>query len=161
MFATEACFLVVCQDLECDLLVVCRRFAVRGWRNTVGKFHRDLLSSKQSLSPAVCHWYIICGKHRGVRFHRIRDFKQHCFISIPPTSHHNASRVSSCVCDILCRFVSTLNYDTATRRKLSCPSYKVVLSLISYVLCMCVVPSDQWFSGRFVPLSNYVCVCCV
>ena len=26
-------------------------------------------------------------KNRGVRFHRIRDFKQYYFNSIPPTSH--------------------------------------------------------------------------
>ena len=36
----------------------------------------------------------ICSKSRGVRFHRIRDFKQYYVDSIPPTSH----LLHSCFC---------------------------------------------------------------
>ena len=41
--------------------------------------------SKKTYQRPNLYWYI-CAKHRGVRFHRIRDFKQYYFNSIPPTS---------------------------------------------------------------------------
>ena len=38
------------------------------------------------------HFIGICMKNRGVRFHRIRDFEQYYFNSIPPTSQRRLRR---------------------------------------------------------------------
>ena len=57
---------------------------VRGWRNTVGNLI-ELFWLKQTYHGP--QFTCICVKNRWVRFHRIRDFKQYYFNSIPPTSH--------------------------------------------------------------------------
>ena len=38
-----------------------------------------------------------------VEFHRIRDFKQYCFNSIPLTSQYRANICSGCAADVDCR----------------------------------------------------------
>ena len=44
------------------------------------------MSAPRSISSARC---LVFGMtNRGVRFHRIRDFKQYCFNGIPPTSQY-------------------------------------------------------------------------
>ena len=58
-----------------------RAASSRGWRNTVGNLIELLWLSKtyvRVLSTGICN-------NRAVRFHRIQDFKQYYFISIPPT----------------------------------------------------------------------------
>ena len=59
---------------------ITERLAEYGW-----KPHRDVLAQK-GLSRASIYWYIICMTNRGVRFHRIRDFKRYYFNSLLPTS---------------------------------------------------------------------------
>ena len=59
------------------------RALVRRWRNTVGNLIEFLWLKKAYHRP---HFIDICVKHSGVRFHRTRDFNQHYFDSIPPTS---------------------------------------------------------------------------
>ena len=61
---------------------------MRGWRSTVGNLIEFVRLKKAYHRPHVIG---ICVKHRGVRFHRIRDFKQYCLNSIPPTSHYSSS----------------------------------------------------------------------
>ena len=54
-----------------------------GWQNTVGNLIEiSWLEKKQS--PATFCWYM--REKPRVRFHRIRDFEQHYFNSIPPAS---------------------------------------------------------------------------
>ena len=56
------------------------RMAEYGW-----KPHRVVLGSTKTYhGPQLAG---ICVKNGEVRFHRIRDFKQHYFQGIPPTSH--------------------------------------------------------------------------
>ena len=57
---------------------------VRGWWNTVGNVI-EIIWLKQTYHGL--EFTGICVNNRRVRFHRIRDFKQYCFNSIPPTSH--------------------------------------------------------------------------
>ena len=57
--------------------------ASRGWRNTVGNLIDIFWLNKTYHGPQFTG---ICVKRRGVRFHRIRDFKQYYFNSTPPTS---------------------------------------------------------------------------
>ena len=59
------------------------RMILRGWRNTVGNLIEIGWLEKACHGPQFTG---TCVKHRGVRFRRIRDFKQYCFNSIPPTS---------------------------------------------------------------------------
>jgi len=56
--------------------------ALRGWRSTVGNLIELLGLRKANHRPHFTG--IIRVKRRGVRIHRIRDFKQHSFSSIPP-----------------------------------------------------------------------------
>ena len=58
--------------------------ALRGWWSTVGSPVEILWLKKTYHGPQFTD---ICVKHRGVRFHRVRDFKQYYFNSTPPTSH--------------------------------------------------------------------------
>ena len=63
--------------------------------------HRDLLAQQMYRRPPFTG---ICVKHRGVWFHRIRDFKHYYFNSIPPTSHCRgvyARRAAHCACCFL------------------------------------------------------------
>ena len=71
--------LACAHTFQCDLVACAyERLAEYGW-----KPHRDFLArAKQSPAPFTG----ICVKHRGVRFHRIRDFKLYYFNSVPPTS---------------------------------------------------------------------------
>ena len=55
------------------------RLAEYGW-----KPHRISVAQKHILQASLCRYM---RKHRGVWFHRIRDFKQYYFNRIPPTSH--------------------------------------------------------------------------
>ena len=62
------------------------KLILRGWPNYSWKPRRDLLAQK-GLSRASIYWYI-----EGVRFHRLQEFKQFEFNSIPPTSQINFGR---------------------------------------------------------------------
>ena len=44
------------------------------------------------------HFIGTCVKHRGLRFHQIRDFKQYYFNSVPPTSHLGKCRARALPC---------------------------------------------------------------
>ena len=55
-----------------------------GWRNTVGNLIEFAWLKKTYHGPQFTG---ICVKNRGVRFHRVRDFQQYYFNSIPPTCH--------------------------------------------------------------------------
>ena len=57
---------------------------LRGRRNTVGNLIEICWLKKAFHGPQFTG---TCVKHRGVRFHRVRDVKQHYFSSVPPTSH--------------------------------------------------------------------------
>ena len=57
---------------------------MKGWRNAVGNLIECLRLRKTYQGPLFTG---ACVKHSGVRFYRIRDFKQYYFNSIPPTSH--------------------------------------------------------------------------
>ena len=57
---------------------------LRGWPNTVGNLIELFWLKTTCHRPQSIG---LCVKNRGVRFHRTRDFKQHYFNSIPPTSH--------------------------------------------------------------------------
>ena len=82
----------------------------RGWRNTVGNLIETFWLKEACRGPQSTD--IRCVKHGGVRFHRIRDFKQFHFDSVPPTSHilvskpldfrHLGQYVHVCVCVCLC-----------------------------------------------------------
>ena len=54
---------------------------MRGWRNTVGNLV-DICWLEKTYGPQFTD---TCVKHRGVRFHRIRDFNKYYLNSIPPT----------------------------------------------------------------------------
>ena len=55
---------------------------LRGWRNTVGNLVGILSARNTYHGPRFPG---VCVKNRGVRFHRVWDFKQYYFNSIPPT----------------------------------------------------------------------------
>ena len=77
--------LVVATSVGVPSLRSCRPDLLRGWRNTVGNLIEICWGSKKAYRrPCVIG---ICVKNRGVRFHRIRDFKQYYFSSTPPISH--------------------------------------------------------------------------
>ena len=57
---------------------------LRGWRNTAGNLIEFFLLKHTYHRP---QFIVICVSNGGVRFHRIRDFKQYYFNSIPPASH--------------------------------------------------------------------------
>ena len=65
-----------------------RRASLRGWRNTVGNLIEIFWLKNAYDGPQFTG---TCVKHRGVRFHRIRDFKQYYFNGIPPTPHSSAA----------------------------------------------------------------------
>ena len=56
---------------------------VGGWRNTVGDLIESFGTPTTHRGPQFTGMIV---KHRGVWFHRIRDFKQYYFNSILPTS---------------------------------------------------------------------------
>ena len=56
---------------------------LRGWQNTVGNLIEIFWLKNNYRGPQFNGTRV---KHRGVRFHRIRDLKQYYFNSIPPTS---------------------------------------------------------------------------
>ena len=56
-------------------------YLLRGWQNTVVNLLEVVWLNEPYHGPQFTD---VCGnKHRGVRFHRIRDFKQH-YLSLPP-----------------------------------------------------------------------------
>ena len=58
---------------------------MRGWRNTVGSLIEMCWLNTTCHGPQLTR---ICGNNRGVRLHRILDFKQYYLNSIPPTLSH-------------------------------------------------------------------------
>ena len=62
--------------------LACARLS-RGWQNTVGNLIEFVWLKEPNHGPRFTG---TCVKHKGVRFHRVRDFKQSYFNSIPPTS---------------------------------------------------------------------------
>ena len=58
-------------------LVLSVPLPMRGWWNTAGNLV-EILLVKQNYRGTQCTG--ICVKHRGVRFHRIRDFKQYVLV---------------------------------------------------------------------------------
>ena len=64
---------------DAEQLALCERLADYGWEP-----HRVVLGSKNCHRPQYTG---ICVNNRGVRFYRIRDFKQYYFNSVPPSSH--------------------------------------------------------------------------
>ena len=70
---------------------VCRR--LRGWRNTVRNFIESCWLKNACHGPQFTG---ICVTQRGGWFHRIRDFKQYYFNSMPPISHRHRYCAVSC-----------------------------------------------------------------
>ena len=60
------------------------RLTMRGWRNTVGNLIEIVWFTEAYHGPQSTG---IPVNNRGLRLHRIRDFKLYNFNSIPPTSH--------------------------------------------------------------------------
>ena len=61
--------------LSLVLSTTCRKHGIlRGWRNTVGIPHRVVWAKQTCRGPQFIDVYV---KHRGVRFHRNRYFKQY------------------------------------------------------------------------------------
>ena len=57
---------------------------VRGWQNTVGNLIELFWLKNKYYGPQFTG---ACVQNSGLRFHRIRDFKQYYFNSIPQTSY--------------------------------------------------------------------------
>ena len=73
-----------------------RRGFMRCLQNTVGNLIEICWPKKAYHRPQLTG---ICMNNRGVRFHRVRDFKQYCFNSIPPTSQFiRGNCLSSATC---------------------------------------------------------------
>ena len=81
-------------------LSACERWLVGGWRNTVGDLIEFFLGQRQPITGLNVLVYY-CMKNRGVRIHRMRNFKQYYFNSIAPTSQSGnpqALDLTSCPC---------------------------------------------------------------
>ena len=70
---------------------------LRGWRNTTVANHRNCLAQTKYHGPPFTD---MCVKNRGVRFHRIRDFKQYYFNSIRPTSQTLVLKLNIKLCTL-------------------------------------------------------------
>ena len=66
----------------------CRACAIFGGAKGVWEAGGIRLETSSNFCGSKKHIAYVCVKNRGVRFHRIRDFKQYYLNSIPPTSHH-------------------------------------------------------------------------
>ena len=65
-----------------------------GWHNTVGNLIAFVWLKKTCHGPQTG----TCVKHRGVRFHRIRDFKQYGFSIPPPPQIYHMQRLHVHMC---------------------------------------------------------------